>query len=144
MEKTKSISECMHDIFSEIIKKGDIIEKLNVEEYEKTLCDYIEKLIHETEEKERVKCFGGNCVISFVSDSVLEKKIFKISNENEATSKEYANSEVTLYFKDINDKWLNQKALGRLEIEKFDLTDEETKEFICKIKAGEKIEHKID
>lgn len=144
MENSKKISEYINNLFDEIIKANDIMKKFRVEEYEEMLCDCIENLIHKTTEKERVKCFGGNCVISVAFDSKQEKKIFKISNEKEHVLKEYVNSEVTLYFKDINDKWLNQKLLGKLEIGKFDLEDEETKEFISRIKSGEKIEHKID
>lgn len=142
MENSKNLKGCISNIFTEIVKSNT--ENIKVEKYEEILCDYIENLIHETEEKERVKCFGGNCVISVGSNSKPEKNIFTINNENETALKEYVNSEVTLYFKDINDKWLNQKLSGRLEIKKFDLADEGTKDFISRIKSGEKMEHKID
>lgn len=144
MENNKKVREYGINIFNEIMRKGNSVKKFKVGEYEETLCDYIENLIHETEEKERVKCFGGNCVIFVASDSTQEKKIFKITNEKESALKEYVISEVTIYFKDINDKWLNQKILGKLKIEKFDLVDEGTKEFISRLISGEKIEHKIN
>lgn len=142
MESSKSIREYINNIFAEVARNAT--EKIKVEEYEKILCDCIENLIHETEEKERVKCFGGNCVMTFTSELSREKRLLAISNEEKLISREYVNSEVSLYFKDINDKWLNQKVSGKLDIEKFDLTDEGTRKFIDEIKGGRKIEHKID
>lgn len=141
MESSKDISKYINSIFNE--RESSISEKIKVEEYEKILCDGIENLIKKTEEKERVKCFGGKCVMTFASEVNRANKSLLHSNEKKFISKEYVNSEISLYFKDINDKWLNQEVSEKLEIEKFDLTDEGTREFIAEIKGGRKIQHKI-
>lgn len=142
------MSSKINDLISNIINSFsnffDSIGKVTVSEYESMICDYIENLIKVVSEKERVKCFGGNCIITYNSSPAQAATAFKTSNTNEVALTESARSEITLYFKDINDKWLTKNTVGNIDISKFDINDAETRIFINKIKSGEKVEHKIN
>ena len=138
------INDLIGNVINSFSNFFDSIGKVTVSEYENMICDYIEKLIKVVSEKERVKCFGGNCIITYNSAPVQATTVFKTNSTNEVVLKEIARSEITLYFKDINDKWITKNTVGNIEISKFDINDAETRMFINKIKSGTKVEHKIN
>ncbi len=139
----EDVERLINNIFHALAKKIDRIDKLKVKEYEAMLCDCIEKIKNETEEKERVKCFGGSCEITYNPISDRKKHSVRCINF-EKKALEEINSEASLYFKDINEEWIKKTATITVGAEKFDMDDADTMEFITRIKAGEIIEHKID
>lgn len=141
---SSKINDLIGNVINSFSNFFDSIGKVTVSEYESMICDYIENLIKVVSEKERVKCFGGNCIITYNSAPVQAITAFKTSSTNEVVLKESVRSEITLYFKDINDKWITKNTVGNIEISKFDMNDTETRMFINKIKSGQKVEHKIN
>ena len=139
----EDIEKIINSILRGLMKKIDMIEKLKVKEYEAMLCDYIEKIKNETEEKERLKCFGGNCVLTY--NPIREQKKHSVRYENFSQKViEEINAEIILYFKDINEKWIRKIVVITTKMEKFDTEDVDTMEFIIRMKSREQIEHKIN
>lgn len=129
------LSNFFNSSISELSKHLSRIGKITLDEYYGLVCDYIEKAMFDISHTEKMKCFGGKCVFSIDQPS-LENKW--------GGSSVQVISEVTLYFQDVNQQWSTKKTSGKLDVEKFDMNDDETMLFIKRLKLGQTVEQKID
>lgn len=115
-------------------------KKYTLNEYYEIVCEHIEKLMRKISKKNNNKCFGGKCEFSIkkIKDKNASFSIFS------GTEIEYITSDIILYFKGDDDKWETLETTGRIKPESFNLEDDDTKEFITKLKKGEKVTENID
>ena len=136
--KNGNMFETADELFSKFSKYFSSIGKLTLDEYYGGVCDYIEGVIEKISKIENLKCFGGKCTFY---GRKKEGSVFLFSSGDD---KEYVISEVSLYFQGKDKQWVNKKTSGSFPIDRLDLNDEETQEFVKKISEGKKVEQPID
>lgn len=115
-------------------------KKYTLNEYYEIVCKYIEKLMIKTTRRNNKKCFGGKCDF-FLTEIKENSSNFSLFGGDKI---EYVISNIILYFKDDEGKWETLKTMGRIKSDRFNLEDNETEEFIIRLKNGEKLTENID